>query len=170
MKPLWIYISNNFNHLLSRIWMKKLKFWQEICTFIIRFHVDFEIKFPSRLTAHFKNSKKSNQKWQKIDKKFLFQHFSFFRTLCKDINMSKYDAIRSIRMYTPSKETLKFMANRIKKLEHLEIEMGFQPQELLSKEWHKAFCDFLKSQENTLTEITFLFPYCHYCFGFLMSM
>ena len=84
--------------------------------------------------------------------------------------MSKYDAIRSIRMYTPSKDTLKFMANRIKKLEHLEIEMGFQPQELLSKEWHKAFCDFLKSQENTLTEITFLFPYCHYCFGFLMSM
>lgn len=83
--------------------------------------------------------------------------------------MSKYDAIRSIRMYTPSKETLKFMANRIKKLEHLEIEMGFQPQELLSKEWQKTFCDFLKSQENTLTEITFLFPYCHYCFGFLMS-
>ena len=71
--------------------------------------------------------------------------------------MSKYDAIRSIRMYTPSKETLKFMANRIKKLEHLEIEMGFQPQELLSKEWQKTFCDFLKSQENTLTEITFLF-------------
>ena len=73
-------------------------------------------------------------------------------------------------MYSPTKETLKFMADRIKKLEHLEIELGFQPEELLSKEWQKTFSDFLKSQEQTLTEITFLFPYCHYCFGFLMSM
>ena len=83
--------------------------------------------------------------------------FSNFRALC-------------IRMYSPTKETLKFMADRIKKLEHLEIELGFQPEELLSKEWQKTFSDFLKSQEQTLTEITFLFPYCHYCFGFLMSM
>lgn len=92
------------------------------------------------------------------------------QALCKNINVSKYDAIRSIRMYAPSNETLKFMADRIKKLEHLEIEMGFQTEELLSKEWQKTFCDFLKSQGQTLTEITFLFPYCHYCFGFLMSI
>ena len=33
---------------------------------------------------------------------------------------------------------------------------------LLSKDGQKAFCDFLKSQEETLTEITLLFP-CPIC-------
>ena len=92
------------------------------------------------------------------------------------INVTEYDAIRDIRMYMPKTETLKFMAKRMKKLEHLQMKIGFSlpffwpggghwpaiGTELLSKDWQKAFCDFLKSQEETLTEITLLFP-CPIC-------
>ena len=81
------------------------------------------------------------------------------------INVTKYDAIRDIRMFTPRKETLKFMAKQMKKLEHLQMKIGFgNPGESLLKDWQKAFCDFLKSQEQTLKEITFLFP-CLTCHG-----
>ena len=91
------------------------------------------------------------------------------------INMAKYDSIKVINTYIPKTETFKFMAKQMKKLEHFQMELGyFLPffanhnvygeiaNELLSKDWQKAFCDFLKSQEDTLMEITFYFP-CRFC-------
>ena len=89
------------------------------------------------------------------------------------INVDKYDAIRDIRINMPGTETLKFMANRMKKLENFQMRIGFgcpifwyddgaYANDLLSKDGQKAFCDFLKSQEKTLTEINFLLP-CPIC-------
>ena len=90
------------------------------------------------------------------------------------INVINYDAIRDIRMHMPEKETLQFMAMQIKNLEHLQLRIGFylpffwnrpsqivRANELLSRDWQKAFSDFLKSQEQTLTEITLLFGRDH---------
>ena len=63
------------------------------------------------------------------------------------------------------------MANEMKYLECLQRRIGFYlpffwngqadsiwANGLLSKDWRKAFCDFLKSQEQTLTKVTLLFP------------
>ena len=71
----------------------------------------------------------------------------------------------------PRKEALQFMVNEMKYLERLKIKIGFYlpffssgqadsiwANGLLSKDWQKAFCDFLKSQEQTLTKVTLLFP------------
>ena len=96
-----------------------------------------------------------------------------FKIQYDSINMAKYDSIKVINTYIPRTETFKFMAKQIKKLEHFQMEIGyFLPffanhsfevaDELLSKDRQKAFCDFLKSQEDTLMEITFYFP-CRFC-------
>ena len=87
------------------------------------------------------------------------------------INVTNYDAFRNIRIFMPRKEALQFMANEMKYLECLKIKIGFYlpffssgqadsiwANEFLSKDWQKAFCDFLKSQEQTLTKVTLLFP------------
>ena len=87
------------------------------------------------------------------------------------INVTNYDAFRNIRIFMSRKEALQFMANEMKYLEHLKIKIGFYlpffssgqadsiwANRLLSKDWQKAFCDFLKSQEQTLTKVTLLFP------------
>ena len=87
------------------------------------------------------------------------------------INVTNYDAFRDIRIFMPRKEVLQFMANEMKYLECLQIRIGFYlpffssgqadniwANGLLSKDWQKAFCDFLKSQEQTLMKVTLLFP------------
>ena len=75
------------------------------------------------------------------------------------INVTNYDAIRDIRFRRPSKEAMQFMAKEMKNLEHLQVitcKFSNFLNELLSKDWQKAFCDFLKSQEQTLVEVTLL--------------
>ena len=75
------------------------------------------------------------------------------------INVTNYDAIRDIRIRRPSKEAMQFMAKEMKNLEHLQvITCNFSnfSNELLSKDWQKDFCNFLKSQEQTLTKVTLL--------------
>ena len=101
----------------------------------------------------------------------LYTRIEVFKIQYDCISMTNYDAIRNIRISTPRKKTLQFMANEMKHLEHLQIKFGFylpffwngpdyiiKANELLSKDWQKAFCDFLKSQEQTLTKVTLLFP------------
>ena len=111
-----------------------------------------------------------------------WRHDSFKRKILVNkiqydsINVDKYDAIRDIKMFIPGTETLKFMAKRMKKLEKFQMRFGWDlpffhggawdvamANELLSKDWQKAFCDFLKSQEDTLMKISFWFP-CQFCF------
>ena len=71
--------------------------------------------------------------------------------------MTIYDAIRGIKVLpTLRKEDFRFMASRIKKLEQLEIVMVWVVSDWSkSTDWRKTFCDFLNSQSQSLTEITF---------------
>ena len=107
------------------------------------------------------------------EEELTMEHYSIevFKIQYDFINVTNYDAIRDIRMYMPEKETLQFMAMKMKNLEHLQVKVGFRlpffwngptytvrANELLSRDWQKAFCDFLKSQEQTLTKVTLLFP------------
>ena len=140
--------------------------------------------FHVQLNTSMEQAEKTLQcvyKWR--EEELTREHYiEVFKIQYDCINVTNYDAIRDIRMYMPDKETLQFMAMQMKNLEHLQLRVGFylpffwngpthivRANELLSRDWQKAFSDFLKSQEQTLTEITLLLPYPCYAFGTRMS-
>ena len=140
--------------------------------------------FHVQLNTSMEQAEKTLQcvyKWR--EEELTREHYiEVFKIQYDCINVTNYDAIRDIRMYMPDKETLQFMAMQMKNLEHLQLSVGFylpffwngpthivRANELLSRNWQKAFSDFLKSQEQTLTEITLLLPYPCYAFGTRMS-
>ena len=129
--------------------------------------------FPIQLNTSMEQEEKTLQCYDLDEEELTRVHYSIevLKIQYDCINVTKYDAIRDIRMYMPEKETLQSMAIQMKNLEHLQVKVGFhlpffwigqiysvRANELLSRDWQKAFCDFLKSQEQTLTEITLLFP------------